>query len=59
VLEPFDSVRLALLPFAAEGVTEVFDMMGDGNMYWMEALHDLGVNLLQVRHEELRIRATW
>src|ERR1043165_7942014 len=26
-------------------------MMGDGNMYWMEALHDLGVELLEVRHE--------
>src|SRR6266436_8854516 len=37
--------------FAAEGVTAVFGMMGDGNMYWMEALHDLGVNLLEVRHE--------
>ena len=37
--------------FAAEGVTSVFGMMGDGNMYWMEALHDLGVNLLEVRHE--------
>jgi hypothetical protein len=28
-----------------------FGMMGDGNMYWMEALHDLGVDLLEVRHE--------
>jgi acetolactate synthase I/II/III large subunit len=37
--------------FVAEGVTSVFGMMGDGNMYWMEALHDLGVNLLEVRHE--------
>jgi acetolactate synthase-1/2/3 large subunit len=37
--------------FAAEGVTAVFGMMGDGNMYWMEALHDLGVDLLEVRHE--------
>src|SRR5229473_8213846 len=37
--------------FAAEGTTSVFGMMGDGNMYWMEALHDLGVNLLEVRHE--------
>lgn len=37
--------------FLAEGVTSVFGMMGDGNMYWMEALHDLGVNLLEVRHE--------
>jgi acetolactate synthase I/II/III large subunit len=37
--------------FVAEGVTAVFGIMGDGNMYWMEALHDLGVDLLEVRHE--------
>src|SRR3984893_10023064 len=37
--------------FAAEGVTTIFGMMGDGNMYWMQALHDLGVELLEVRHE--------
>src|SRR5438105_3511645 len=37
--------------FVAEGATAIFGMMGDGNMYWMEALHDLGVNLLEVRHE--------
>src|SRR6266566_4470190 len=37
--------------FAAEGVTAIFGMMGDGNMHWMEAMHDLGVDLLEVRHE--------
>ena len=37
--------------FVAEGTTSVFGMMGDGNMYWMEALHDRGVQLLEVRHE--------
>jgi acetolactate synthase I/II/III large subunit len=37
--------------FVAEGTTSIFGMMGDGNMYWMEALHNLGVNLLEVRHE--------
>ena len=37
--------------FKAEGTTHVFGMMGDGNMYWMQALHNLGVNLLEVRHE--------
>ena len=37
--------------FVGEGVNAVFGMMGDGNMYWMEALHDLGVDLLEVRHE--------
>ena len=25
--------------FMAEGTTHVFGMMGDGNMYWMNALH--------------------
>jgi len=37
--------------FAAEGTTSVFGMMGDGNMYWMQALHNLGIQLLEVRHE--------
>ena len=37
--------------FVAEGTSAVFGMMGDGNMYWMEALNDLGVQLLEVRHE--------
>src|SRR5205823_6146068 len=37
--------------FVAEGTSAVFGMMGDGNIYWMEALHDLGVPLLEVRHE--------
>src|SRR5919202_5997061 len=37
--------------FAAEGATAIFGMMGDGNMYWMQALHELGINLLEVRHE--------
>src|SRR5919204_2163278 len=37
--------------FAAEGVTAVFGMMGDGNMYWMDALDDHGVKLFEVRHE--------
>src|SRR5260370_21877586 len=37
--------------FVAEGTSAVFGMMGDGNMYWMQALHVLGVTLLEVRHE--------
>jgi acetolactate synthase-1/2/3 large subunit len=37
--------------FKAEGVTNVFGMMGDGNMYWMEALHKIGVQAVEVRHE--------
>src|ERR671926_647224 len=37
--------------FIAEGTTHVFGMMGDGNMYWMNALIDRGVNCVEVRHE--------
>jgi thiamine pyrophosphate-dependent acetolactate synthase large subunit-like protein len=37
--------------FIAEGTTHVFGMMGDGNMYWMNALIDRGVNCIEVRHE--------
>ncbi|MBI4190316.1 MAG: thiamine pyrophosphate-binding protein [Betaproteobacteria bacterium] len=37
--------------FAAEGVSTVFGMMGDGNMYWMDELDKLGVRLMEVRHE--------
>ena len=38
--------------FAAEGVTHLFGMMGDGNMYWMDALDKVGgVKMLEVRHE--------
>jgi thiamine pyrophosphate-dependent acetolactate synthase large subunit-like protein len=37
--------------FKAEGTTHVFGMMGDGNMYWMNALDKLGVSLIEVRHE--------
>jgi acetolactate synthase-1/2/3 large subunit len=37
--------------FAAEGVTHLFGIMGDGNMYWMTELDKLGVKMLEVRHE--------
>src|SRR5262245_35791981 len=37
--------------FAIEGTTAVCGMMGDGNMYWMQALHNLGVQRLEVRDE--------
>jgi acetolactate synthase I/II/III large subunit len=37
--------------FAAEGTTAVFGMMGDANMFWMNELDKLGVQLLEVRHE--------
>ena len=37
--------------FAAEGTTDVFTMMGDANMHWLNALDALGVRLVDVRHE--------
>ena len=37
--------------FAAEGVSTIFGIMGDGNMYWIEELDKLGVKMLEVRHE--------
>ena len=37
--------------FMAEGTTHVFGMMGDGNMYWMNALIKRGVECIEVRHE--------
>ena len=38
--------------FKAEGVTHMFGIMGDGNMYWMHELDKLGgVKMLEVRHE--------
>ncbi|MFD5628416.1 thiamine pyrophosphate-binding protein [Streptomyces sp. NPDC127072] len=37
--------------FVKEGTTDVFGMMGDANMHWMNALADRGVRLYEVRHE--------
>jgi len=37
--------------FKAEGVSHVFGLMGDGNMYWMHELDGIGVKSLEVRHE--------
>jgi acetolactate synthase I/II/III large subunit len=37
--------------FQAEGVSHLFGIMGDGNMYWMSELDKLGVKMLAVRHE--------
>jgi acetolactate synthase I/II/III large subunit len=38
--------------FAAEEVTDVFSVMGDGNMYWQIALRrDHGTRIFAVRHE--------
>ncbi|MFE6483288.1 thiamine pyrophosphate-binding protein [Streptomyces sp. NPDC057757] len=37
--------------FVKEGTSDVFGMMGDANMHWMNALADRGVRLYEVRHE--------
>lgn len=37
--------------FIAEGTTDVFGMMGDANMHWMNAMADRGTRLYEVRHE--------
>jgi len=37
--------------FKAEGTTNVFGMMGDGNMYWQYANEKNGIKMHEVRHE--------
>ena len=37
--------------FKAEGVTSVFGMMGDGNMFWVHELYKIGVKMHECRHE--------
>jgi thiamine pyrophosphate-dependent acetolactate synthase large subunit-like protein len=37
--------------FVKEGARDVFGMMGDANMHWMNALAQRGVRLFEVRHE--------
>lgn len=37
--------------FVAEGVTDVFGLMGDGNMHWTQAMAERGVKIYDVRHE--------
>ncbi|WP_405989634.1 thiamine pyrophosphate-binding protein [Streptomyces sp. NBC_00986] len=37
--------------FVKEGTSDVFGMMGDANMHWMNALDRRGVRLYEVRHE--------
>jgi thiamine pyrophosphate-dependent acetolactate synthase large subunit-like protein len=37
--------------FVDEGVTTVFGLMGDANMFWMNALDKHGVKLIDTRHE--------
>src|ERR1700744_176984 len=37
--------------FVEEGTRHVFGMMGDANMYWMNALAKYDVNMYEVRHE--------
>lgn len=37
--------------FVAEGTSAVFGMMGDANIYWLDRLERLGVQVFEVRHE--------
>ena len=37
--------------YKAEGATHVFGIMGEGNIYWINALAKLGVKTVEVRHE--------
>jgi len=37
--------------FAAEGIRHVFGMMGNGNLHWIDRMHKLGIETLEVRHE--------
>ncbi|MEX2555148.1 MAG: thiamine pyrophosphate-binding protein [Actinomycetota bacterium] len=37
--------------FVAEGTSMVFTMMGDANMHWLNAVYELGVRIVDVRHE--------
>lgn len=48
---PMKVYRALAEAFVAEGTTTVFTMMGDANMHWLNALHELGVAIRNVRHE--------
>jgi thiamine pyrophosphate-dependent acetolactate synthase large subunit-like protein len=37
--------------FVAEGTRAVFTLIGDGNMFWLNAMNERGVKLINVRHE--------
>ena len=37
--------------FADEGVSVVFGLMGSGTLHWVQALDELGIRQLEVRHE--------
>lgn len=37
--------------FAAEGVEEVFGVMGDANLHWIDAMSRLGARTIEARHE--------
>lgn len=42
--------------FAEEGVTTLFGLMGDGNMFWMDAMaKQPGVRVLHARHENMAV----
>ncbi|PWK60331.1 thiamine pyrophosphate-binding protein [Aminobacter sp. AP02] len=37
--------------FVAEGTRAIFGLIGDGNMFWLNAMHVRGVKFIDVRHE--------
>lgn len=41
--------------FVAEGVTQQFVLMGDGNMHWSAALVEKGVSAIYARHEHCAV----
>jgi thiamine pyrophosphate-dependent acetolactate synthase large subunit-like protein len=47
-MKVYDALAIA---FALEGTTDVFGMMGDANMHWINAMVSHGVRVYNVRHE--------
>jgi acetolactate synthase-1/2/3 large subunit len=37
--------------FAGEGTRTIFSLIGDGNMFWLQAMNKRGVKIIEVRHE--------
>ena len=37
--------------FATEGTRTIFSLVGDGNMFWLQAMNQRGVKIIEVRHE--------
>ncbi len=37
--------------FAGEGTRTIFSLVGDGNMFWLHAMSQRGIKIIEVRHE--------